>query len=466
MKNKGNLFALCTAVLMVGAISLFSACGSGTSMPEVLYAYTFYHQPKAQAADGYDAYFDLSDGLLSAYQDATVKNCLKSMVNKATGNTNCKEVYTLKNDNIERSELRQTELYNYILSPQSYQMVAPIERSLAQITSGTRGGLLVTDFEEYNGGHIQQQNYAKKYFINWLNQGNRIVFFVFDYQEGTISKHLYFTVFDTPDHVLLKETEDALKGNSASYQIFRLNKDDITFAATYPAVTIGGAYHDESGEDIISCTNESGEGDCYAIFPGLNAEFYPFEESWPNIVQNVKDATEAGSDYTPPFAHLISGLRANFENMTGYDIKQLDIRITDIQGDYDKFAGYYDFKQNGNNAGDGGKVLPEFDYEQQGGPISEVKDLFVFAGKVNGKTADIALDFRPNFGGKVANMPMDDLLRVDIVIASCEPRYEALPQLFEWTGNRSLIEAVKNTLQDQNPTGRVIYTYYIKAGSE
>lgn len=292
------------------------------------------------------------------------------------------------------------------------------------------------------------------------------MFFIFDYKEGTLAKHLYFTVFDTPDHTLLKETEEALNGNGASYKTFQLNKDDISFTANYPATTVGGAYHDTSGEDIVSLTNESGEGDCYTLYQGLNAEYYPFEESWPNIVQNVEDAKDPGNGYTPAFTHLLSGLRANFENMSGYDIRKLDIYVTDIQGDYDKFAGWYSFQKNGDNADENGKILPEFDYTKGSGPIGEVQDMFVFTGKVNGQTADISLDFRPHFSGTVANMTMDDLLRVDIVIAECEPRYDVLPSLFEWAGNRSLIEAVKNTLQDQNPTGKVIYTYYIKAIGE
>ena len=195
----------------------------------------------------------------------------------------------------------------------------------------------------------------------------------------------------------------------------------------------------------------------------MNAEYYPFEESWPNIVQNVADAKNPDSEYSPKFSHLISGLTANFENLSGYDIHKLDIRVSDIQSDYDKFAGWHAYKTNGENADENGNVLSEFDYPKGTSPIGDVQDMFVFAGKLNGPTADIALDFRPFFSGTVANMPMGNLLRVDIVIAECEPRYNDLPQLFEWAGNPSLRESVKNTLQDQNPAGRVIYTYYIKA---
>lgn len=210
-------------ILPIGIIlPLISSCSQQeTPIPEVLQAYLEYHLPERQQPEsGYNAYFDLSDGLLSAYQDQGISNCLKSVVNKITGNDKCQDIYTLKNSAIDKCELRQTDLYNYILNPKSYQMIAPIEQSLGQITTDGRSALLITDFEEYCGGTIQQQNYAKKYFIDWLSRGNRIVFFIFNYQEKTKDKHLYFTVFDTPDHTLLNDVEQAPRRQRA--QLFRL----------------------------------------------------------------------------------------------------------------------------------------------------------------------------------------------------------------------------------------------------
>lgn len=451
--------------ICLGAILPFvTSCSAPEEpIPDVLRSYLAYHSTEPQYEKGYDAYFDLSDGLLSAYAEQGISNSLSSVVNKITGDDDCKGVYTLKNSEISKCELRQTELYNYILAPGSYKMIAPIEKSLAQITGGGKAALLVTDFEEYNGGVIQQQNYAKKYFIDWLSRGNRIVFFVFDYKEGAKDKHLYFTVFDTPEHLLLTNVELALEGNGATFKTFRLNNDEISLTTSYASATMGGVYHDaETGEDVVSLTKEDGEGDCYTIFEGMDAEFYPFLESMPNIVRNVTDAKDPDSGYDPVFTHLISGLKADFRAMSGYDVKSLDVRVSDVQDDYDKFAGFYGFNKDGANAGDDGRVLPEFDYAAAPGRVSEVRDVFAFAGSVDGGVADVAIDFRPGFSGSVANMPEGDLLRVDVVIADCAPRYDALPALFEWDGNRSLVEAVRNTLQALPPKGRVVYTYFVK----
>ncbi len=445
-----------------------TSCPNGPYYPEILQAYQEYHQPKVDFEKGYDAYFDLSDGLLSAYVDDAQKNCLKSIVNKVTGNSNCGNIYTLKNSTIEKTEKRQTELYNYIMDPKSYQMIAPIEKSLMQILSGKKAALLVTDFEEYNNGQIQQQNYAKKYFIEWLNKGNSIVFFIFDYKENGKSKHLYYTVFDTPDHTLLSETEDALKGNGANYQVFRLNNNQVVFSNNYPAVTKGGIYRDSSGDDILCGLVETGENDCYTIYDTYHSEFYPFEESWVNMTSNVRDILNPDDldPDEPPFNHLISGVTADFERLSGYNIKKLDIVITDMQSDFDTFAGYYAFKMDGSNSDDNGHVAKEYDYPNIRISNARIQDMFVFGGSVKDGKAELALDFRRYFGGEVANMPPTDLIRVDVVIAECEPRYGVLSPLFEWTGNTSLIQAVKNTLEDQNPIGHVIYTYFLKSTVE
>ena len=468
MSATSTFFKKCTFGAFV--TFCFSSCSlwhHDIPIPEILEAYQAYHQPAVNVEEGYGAYFDLSDGLLSAYKVESTSNCLKSVVNKVTGNSSCKEVLTLKNSQIEKNNLRQTELYNYIMDAKSYQMIAPIEETLKQITAGDKAAILVTDYEEYNNGKIQQQNYAKKYFIDWMNKGNGIVFFVFDYIEKSTPKHLYFTVFDTADHTLLNETEDALKGNGADYRVFRLNNSQVLLSNNYPAVTRGGIYRDSKGEDVICGLVETGVDDCYTIYKDYASELYVFEESWKNMVQNVRDIQDPENvdSSEPKFQHLISGVTANFERMSGYIVKRLDIKITDIQPDYDKFYGYYAFKKDGDNAGEDGKVDKEFDYPNMQITNRRIEDMFVFGGNVDiqGRKADVALDFRPLFSGEVANMPATDLIRVDVVIAECEPDYDALPSLFEWSGNTSLIQAVKNTLQDQNPTGKVIYTYFLKS---
>lgn len=437
-------------------------CDKPTPVPEVLYAYLGQQQQQKPSTDGYCAYFDLSDGMLSAYSDPVTKDYLKSIVNKITGNNTCKQVYALKNGKVEKLEKSQTELYNYILNPKSYAQMAPIEETLKQIVSDDKSAFLITDFEEYTNRSIQQQNYAKKYFEEWLNKGFDISFFVMDYKEGKKNKHLYFTVFDSPSRTLFKDIAAALDGQQVNYKLFNLTTDLVTYTYNYAAATRGGCYHDAATfEDIVSCTNETGEEDCYTIYKEFKSEFYPFEATWTDIVSNAKSMSEEGN--TPVFTHLITGPVADFSLMNGYEIEKLALHISNIQNDFNKFTGYYDFHKSGANVDEEGKVLPEFDYSKGGGTISEVADLFIYNGRLEDGKASINIDFLPGFSGEIANMSSSDLLRVDVIIAECRPKYGVIDELFAWDGNDSLAQAVRNTLQDINPQGKIIYTFFIRA---
>ena len=59
---------------------------------------------------------------------------------------------------------------------------------------------------------------------------------------------------------------------------------------------------------------------------------------------------------------------------------------------------------------------------------------------------------------------VNDLLKIDVVIADATPRLDSINSFFAWPGNTSLSESVKNTiLSDKvNPKGRAIITYFVK----
>jgi hypothetical protein len=143
------------------------------------------------------AYFDFSDGMNWAYQNDTTKTLLQSIVNKITGD-NDMSVYSLANNNIIPLKKKQTELYNTIIDATSYQnQNAPIEKTLSKIVKDGNSAIMVTDFEEYTtNGTVQHQNFAKPYFEKWLSQGNDITFFITDYVENGLAKHLYYIIFD------------------------------------------------------------------------------------------------------------------------------------------------------------------------------------------------------------------------------------------------------------------------------
>ena len=487
----------------------FSGCGESNSQLSSVEKVALYYlkdTSKPTEQDSIEAYFDFSDGMNWAYQNDTTKNILKDIVNKVS-NENAARVYSMADDQITLLPEKTTTLFNTIMSPASYsKKYAPIEKTLARIIEQDNNALLVTDFEEYTtDGKIQTAAFASKYFEEWLNRGYDIKFYITDYTEKNVEKHLYYILFNTKSHYLQTKVEDAIKSQPKNYREFLLSTNPCTLSTNYVGAAYGGCYHDSSLQDVVSGTDESGTAESYCNFNleeyvatilqdspffksigKLNAEYYPMGVTWPDIVKNAEGASqlEGAERYTD----LLRGLFVDLTNKDSYIINRLDVIATDVQSDMDAYinslmpqlvgtpemvddgAGgkvaqptseqepYYDEK---------GKVRPEYIYSPK--LSAQIMDVFVLNQTLftNTKQTDpshveIGIDFKPGFSGIIGGYNQGDMLRLDVVIAECEPNVSELSSLFSWSGNSSLADAIKNTLQNMKPENRVIYSYFIK----
>lgn len=439
---------------------------------------------------GVAVYVDFSDGMNAAYGTQLSKDALRKVINVFTDASGKTAFYSLADSKISPLDLPQTELYNAIMSGKNYNKTkAPIEETLKEIVNKRQPALLITDFEEYNGGVIQQQNYAKSYFIDWLSKGYSITFYKIDYKEGSKPKHLYFTVFDSPLNTLGTTVEQALSqyiGQGVDRYVLAGPECSYELAVNYPSSTKGGNYHNTSGDDIVSAVVEDGKGEAYYSYPynladkesaksrsdyariktlyGPFTEYYPLGDSYGNIMANIASTQEEGVAPADRFTHLLSKLFVNFTVQNGFDVKKVKAKVVDFQPEIEKFILRRDSLEN-----EGVEIsLPE------GTPnCKEVLDMFtvsiepVVDGKPEGAGwKEILFDFDPRFKGEIpASMATEkDLLKVDIVISEATPIFDGITEFFAWPGNNSLAESVRNTLNDPkvNPTGQVIVTYYIK----
>ena len=175
-----------------------------------------------------------------------------------------------------------------------------------------------------------------------------------------------------------------------------------------------------------------------------------------------------------------------------YKLNALDVRVTDVYDDLEKYWAwhvastnkpkiekedgeiYLDFE--GHEAGEKyydekGYILPEYDYSKSPGQVGEIKDMFIFDNelfsksyKSNPANTELGIKFNPGFTGQILQLgDGEHIFRVDIIVKSasiCD--LNTLNQLFGWTGNDCLYSSVKNALQDMNPVGRPIYSYFIR----
>ena len=120
-------------------------------------------------------------------------------------------------------------------------------------------------------------------------------------------------------------------------------------------------------------------------------------------------------------------------------------------------------------------LLEEHDYSKGPAAINEIKDMFAIDQKLfeetfqqsEGKKTEIGIVFSPNFNGKPVGAEDTDMLRIDVVIAESEPNLSPrLDELFVFNGNNNLRDAITVTLQNMNPRGTIIYTYFLKMAEE
>ena len=150
--------------------------------------------------------------------------------------------------------------------------------------------------------------------------------------------------------------------------------------------------------------------------------------------------------------------------------------MTDVEEDFQTYMLYQealaDKEKSSKHYDDNGKMLTDFDYTKHTIKNPEIKDLLVLdqnlfnqsMAQSNGKKAEIGIKFSPNFKGSLIGGQPNDLLRIDVTIAESQPNLSPrLDQLFSWGANNNLRDAIRNTLQEMNPKGTVIYTYFAKA---
>lgn len=502
--KKGKLINISLIALMVlfGLSScnffkgLFGSDDNEPTFREKLSAYLKKDLPVVTvSSDKYAAYFDFS-GVFVAYENSDTKATFNGLTQKITSDGNF-NIYKLADSEITEltGKLDPEEQFRQIHDvKEQNQLYAPIKATLEKITEEGRSALLVTDFEEYTKeGVIYTQAYAAPYFKKWLEGGGDITFFITDYAENNLPKHLYYVVFDSNHHKLLQLVEQGLEGLPKNYTRFTLATNAYPMSYSYLSAAQGGTYHDGQGEDIVTSSVEDGSDNAFFMVDSLRAESYVFANPWEDIVKNASEQTkENGADV--PFTHLFRNLFIDLSHSDSYEIEELGVKVYNIQDDFDKYWKYnvamankptitkeagetfVDFTDE-TDAGkpyydeSSGKLLDEYDYMKGPGKKIEIldmldfdDDLFEDSFKKDPAHAELGIFFHKGFTGKILQQEDPNaLLRIDIVpteVDICD--LSKIDKLFGWPGNDCLSASVKSVLQDLKPIGKPIYSYFVR----
>lgn len=456
----------------------FAGCGGdkpefdpyGAGLNERLNAYNNVQPNAKQGTPG--LFIDFSAGINNAFKTSTVGSLLSECFNTIL--TDKFEVYKLgSNQVIPLPVANTTELGQAIGDQRNYKDIwAPIQKAVDTITNADNDALLITDFEEWNNQtQVTSTAYLKLAFLKWLSKGHSIHFFIVDYKEGKVDKHIYFTIFNGTNNLLNK-----LAPKLAPYCTrFDLSTSAYSLSTNYTDPKLGGIYNDKNDLDL--------KKDQY--IKGESYEYYPVGLDWKNIADIHKEAPQE-------FVDIFRNLFIDLSNQDSYIFKAFEVQTFNATADFASFAkaDYALQHPPKTTKGKNGETLISDDekdpvvlecYNDDGSIKDACKyhpqtlkllsnyfqlnqPLFDNTSKSDNKHVELGIAVDSNFSPAAD----DDLLRLNIVITTAIPNIDN-PKLekFKWVNekgiaNIALYESIKNTLLELKPENKTIYTYYIK----
>jgi len=485
---------------------IISACGGtktdpfkdidlyGKNLPSTLIAYNDLKTGlDKQQAKGLPAmYVDFSAGMYTAFGTPVIRELMSQCFNTVLERKFT--VFKLVEGQVTPISVTDpTQLGQIVNDPNQYlDRRAPIQAAVEKIVSKKNDALLITDFEEWQSNmEVTSTAYLKIPFSKWLREGNSISFFVADYKEGKVDKHIYFTVFTygrPTENSLIAKLRPKMTVLPAK---FDLATDAYQLTTNYEGVNTGGIFHDAAGKT----EKEQNVLDLQANYiNGLSNnkafEYYPLGINWATIEQTRKDYAEQNQ-----FHELFRKLFINLSNTDSYTYQSLEVKTADATGDFERYAKFLEIQKHkpaltkGNDGeskisdretdvialtcfNSDGSVKPEYLYKpQEQQPMTDLfilnQTLFTNTYQSDKSKTEIGISFAPTFtSAKVSNPNGLTRLMITVGKATVNTDNPVLDKL-KWTNaagsaNTALYESVKSALEELKPDGKTIYTYYIK----
>lgn len=513
MKNTKSIFLIGMLAICMSTLFL-SCCGSDSTGPwgdfkplDEINKYTegYYDASLGEAANpksgNPSVYVDFSDGLVQAYKGNSQNiDIIKAITNKLVSADI--EWFALGRGKINKLDCSSNQLYNKVTDPYQYKdIMAPIAKTLEEITSSNNDALLITDFEEYTtDGKEQFNNYPKEYFTKWLKMGNSITFFYTDYIEKnkkskiTTNKHLYFTVFThgkANENSMVNQIKDAFKGRIVT-KVFELNNSPYSVSNNYGGKDNTGMANEMYFAKWVNYNlNASLDKNLPFEVVGLNK---PLDTKLNDYIQNIINKEDG---------LFMNKLSLNALDQSAYKLNKIGVKVYDVSKDYEKYAQYLLAKTKKPKLIKNAKkdlvwdekskkdliikkcyvenkdvLKPEYIYNPTNLSANLWEefldvDKVIVAAHLRNDPGKVELNtvFHKNYNFKNIKS-QNALIRIDYVIEDAAFN-NANSQLndFQWESatiklktQNCLAEAIRNTLQDPsiNPKGKIIYSYYIK----
>ena len=495
-------------MLLFGAFACTTSCNKKGGCEELdlpaadlMMDYHKIYKPQhaTQTGSGSFAIFlDYSSGMRVAFADKKTEAFYNLFINSLA--ISKVDFYEVNKDKIDKIEnLEKPELYKKIKDSKKFVgMNAPLDLAVTDIMKLNTESVLITDGELWKNGE-RDDPWAREPFTNWLKAGNTLELFVTDHIDAGKTKHLFYIFFIPAHEANLKESiakvfkfylDNSSEAKQLTYTHFTFSPAHFHLKQEYPTAQTGGV--NENAElDPESYLNY---GDT------LGFEYQEYFLPWKDMVKYIYEATDDNGTPIAGGAPLLSKLYLESNAMEFYTIDEIGIRVYDVRADYDKFKLVAEAKRNPptyETDETGKKILDEenkpiikctgqygaydevtgkllIDTVFKAGELKTVEEVFSFDSKSfennlkeQGK-GEIIIKLHPNFNGSQISEEAENLHRIDIYLKKVTAN-TSNPNLekFIWDGkqvakNRSLYNSILGALNEANPEGKVIYTFYLK----
>jgi len=410
----------------------------------------------------------------------------------------------------------------------NYKMGAPLDDAINKIADENRVSVLVTDGELYdkNTKKISVEMWASKALTKWFNAGNKLSVIYSDFNENNngkiYRKHMYLWWF------IPKEYTGNLYSNFISdlnfNQNLKYNKLDFS---TNPNNLFTRKYVNSQEPGTTRYTEQFNapaafiSKNNFEYIDLTDATFNVDQSDEASIVNVIREGIDEDTGKKNNYP-LLEKLFFNFNKFENYQIDDLSIKVTNITTDFKSFKRNYYAKNNlpkilktndGKDSLDIDNYLvfnpcitfvdDEIPYDlinkTQNDTVnrfsSMLKDDFKFpmtnavtkqlydflildqtAGKVNEINDDnseyeIVIKFSDKFTNETLGFSADEnnLVRVDILIDDLKLKplnYNDLTwnKISEDGIDETFFRSLTNTLKNNAPINKIIYTYYLEFG--
>lgn len=437
-------------------------------------------------------YIDFSAGMYTAFANPEIKNLTGDCFNAILADKF--DVYKLVSGAVTPLAVTNpTELGEKVNDPKEYlNKRAPIQLAVEKIVESNNDALLITDFEEFqNDKEVTSTAYLKISFSKWLAKGNSIHFYIANYTEGKVTKHIYFTIFSSgipnPQSLVTKLGPKLALLNSK----FELSTKSFKLSTDYSGEKTGGIFYDPQGKsEGTKNVLDLKDGYVNGLKKGNNFEFYPLGVDW-----NTIDQLHEGYKEQKQFSDFFRKLLIDLSNEDSYVYGDFEVRVYDVSEDFEQFSKCLEAKNHRpklSKGNDGeakfadnetdpiaigcynpdGSLKAEWEFNPKN-PVAQTEvftlnqPLFKNTKGGDKKKTELGVSFDLKFNVKNIQNPKG-LIRVDVVLKSAQPNLSnPILDQFKWINvsgmpNTALRESIANTLQDLKPENQVIYSYYIK----